>query len=49
MKSQQFGCLNKTSLMTIPVDLQGVWRKPNGVPTIDEELQAINNCIEMEN
>lgn len=44
----QYGCLNKAGVMAVPVDLP-VWTGgiSQGVPALDEELQAINSCQEV--
>jgi hypothetical protein len=40
MKSQQYGCINKTWARTTPAEHQQ-WEKSYKAPSLDEELQAI--------
>lgn len=42
MKSHQYGRLNKTYTVAIPVDIQHGWGKPYKTPPLGEPLQAVN-------
>lgn len=47
MKSQQYGCLNKTCIITIPVNMPTLMRIISQGCTVplDKELQEINCCV----
>lgn len=44
MSSQQYGFLNKSSIMTIPVDMSMGSEKLDMVLVLDEEPQVVNGC-----
>lgn len=48
MKSHQYGCLNKTSIITTPVDM-AIWNgKFHMAPPTREKLSMVSDCGERE-